>query len=70
MTHEHVQTPDPFDTPLFNRLVGLIEEQNMAVKEQKKVIAEQYQEMKDIKKTLRSHGEQFDVLTRDALKGS
>ncbi|KZS89001.1 hypothetical protein SISNIDRAFT_489658 [Sistotremastrum niveocremeum HHB9708] len=68
MTYDHVHTPDPFDTPLFNRLVGLIEEQNNAVKEQKKVMAEQYQEMKDIKKTLKFHGEQFDVLTRDALK--
>ncbi|KZT37584.1 hypothetical protein SISSUDRAFT_1048330 [Sistotremastrum suecicum HHB10207 ss-3] len=34
-------TLDPFDTPLFNRLIGLIEELNVTVKEQRKALEEQ-----------------------------
>ncbi|KZT36365.1 hypothetical protein SISSUDRAFT_1063701 [Sistotremastrum suecicum HHB10207 ss-3] len=53
--------PDPFDTPLFNRLLGLIEKQNVAAEEQKKTLQEQ-------KKTLDEQSKKFDVLIRDALK--
>lgn len=61
--------PDLFDTPLFNRLVGLMEDQNVTAREQRRALEEQRQAMKDIRTTLEGHGKHLKVLTRDALKG-
>ncbi|KZS88947.1 hypothetical protein SISNIDRAFT_489605 [Sistotremastrum niveocremeum HHB9708] len=61
---------DPFDTPLFNRLIGLIEELSVTVKEQKnaleeqndismkqrEVLEEQTNVMKDMRRALEYHG--------------
>ncbi|KZS91292.1 hypothetical protein SISNIDRAFT_551102 [Sistotremastrum niveocremeum HHB9708] len=52
---------DIFDTPRFNRLLSLIEEQNATVETQKKLL-------KDQQRTLNEHGKKFDILIRDALK--
>ncbi|KZS88959.1 hypothetical protein SISNIDRAFT_469666 [Sistotremastrum niveocremeum HHB9708] len=56
-------TIDPFDTPLFNRLIGLIEELSVTVKEQrnaleeqKEVLKEQTEVMKDMRRALEDHG--------------
>lgn len=69
LTNETHSVSDPFDTPLFNRLLGLIEKQNAAVEEQRKTLEEQKVTMKDQMKILEDHGKKFDVLIRDALKG-
>ncbi|KZT35979.1 hypothetical protein SISSUDRAFT_1064043 [Sistotremastrum suecicum HHB10207 ss-3] len=45
---------DPFDTPQFNRLLDLMEKQNVVMEEQKK--------------TLVKHGQKFDILIKDAVK--
>ncbi|KZT33547.1 hypothetical protein SISSUDRAFT_1054097 [Sistotremastrum suecicum HHB10207 ss-3] len=46
---------DFFDTPLFHRLLGLIETQNRTIEKQQA--------------TLEEHGSKLDTLVKDALKG-
>lgn len=62
-------TPDPFDTPLFNRLIDIIEKQCAATQEQKSALEEQRHTMNAMKKIMQDHGEQMKILTRDVLKG-
>ncbi|KZS95583.1 hypothetical protein SISNIDRAFT_464583 [Sistotremastrum niveocremeum HHB9708] len=50
----HDAPRDPFDTPLFHRLLGLIEKQNDTIDEQKKTLSE--------------HGTKLDALVNDARK--
>ncbi|KZS86426.1 hypothetical protein SISNIDRAFT_504140 [Sistotremastrum niveocremeum HHB9708] len=44
--------PDPFDTPLFNRLISLIEKQTATLEEQRAVMEEQRDVMKDMRLAL------------------
>lgn len=45
-------TTDPFDTPLFNRLISLIEKQTATLEEQRAVMEEQRDVMKDMRRAL------------------
>ncbi|KZT32702.1 hypothetical protein SISSUDRAFT_519600 [Sistotremastrum suecicum HHB10207 ss-3] len=60
--------PDPFDTPLFHRLLGLIEKQNNTIEEQNITMKEQKETMDEQKNTLKEHGTKLDALVRDAQK--
>lgn len=59
-----VLTPvhDPFDTPLFNRLLGLIEKQSATMEEQKATMIEQ-------KQTLIGHGTKLDAFGQGCAEG-
>ncbi|KZT33209.1 hypothetical protein SISSUDRAFT_1054535 [Sistotremastrum suecicum HHB10207 ss-3] len=54
---------DPFDTPLFNRLISLIEKQTATLEEQRAVMEEQRDVMKDMRRALdaRQFAEHVDV---------
>ncbi|KZS95506.1 hypothetical protein SISNIDRAFT_350913 [Sistotremastrum niveocremeum HHB9708] len=54
ISQEQTCVKDPFDTPVFNRLLTLIEQQNATMEEQKK--------------TLMDHGSKLDMLVKDAVK--
>ncbi|KZT32699.1 hypothetical protein SISSUDRAFT_1133015 [Sistotremastrum suecicum HHB10207 ss-3] len=63
------ETPrDPFDTPIFHRLLGLIEKQNDAINEQKNTLKEQKETMDKQQRTLREHGGKLDELVKDAQR--
>ncbi|KZS92690.1 hypothetical protein SISNIDRAFT_509706 [Sistotremastrum niveocremeum HHB9708] len=60
---------DPFDTPLFHRLLGLIEKQNETIEDQKTTMKAQIETMDEQKRTLKEHGTKLDALVKDAQKG-
>ncbi|KZS95596.1 hypothetical protein SISNIDRAFT_542449 [Sistotremastrum niveocremeum HHB9708] len=59
---------DAFDTPLFHRLLGLIEKQNDAIEQQKVTLKEQKETMDEQQRTLRQHGGKLDELVKDAQR--
>lgn len=52
-----VSGADPFDTPLFNRLLDMIGEQNLVIKEMKAALEEQKEVMKGTKQVSDGQGE-------------